>query len=228
MRERCDSWMRARVRKCAQGFATAVAMATAFAVHADFTVIDSATALDAGGASGGDIVRRVNSGVDTYDIVHIFTNATSAQTFTVPARNHIVPNSFQVLVVGGGGSGGGDCGGGGGGGGVVTNAVLVAGQSYVVAVGAGGLPRAHGNIATNPTYNPTFAPAGPGENGGNTSISNRSGAGAGRRRRRKLDEREQRQRRSQWWLRRRGQRIVQHQCGAHFRCGPAGCARTGQ
>ena len=172
MRERCDSWMRARVRKCAQGFATVVAMATAFAVHADFTVIDSATALDAGGASGGDIVRRVNSGVDTYDIVHIFTNTTSAQTFTVPASNHIVPNSFQVLVVGGGGSGGGDCGGGGGGGGVVTNAVLVAGQSYVVAVGAGGLPRAHGNIATNPTYNPTFAPAGPGENGGNTSISN--------------------------------------------------------
>ena len=138
MRERCDSWMRARVRKCAQGFATVVAIATAFAVHADFTVIDSAAALDAGGASGGDIVRRVDSGVDTYDIVHIFTNTTAAQTFTVPARNHIVPNSFQVLVVGGGGSGGSDCGGGGGAGGYLALTSTLAPGTYSVIVGAGG------------------------------------------------------------------------------------------
>ncbi len=138
MRERCDSWMRARVRKCAQGFATAVAMAAAFAVHADYTVIDSAAALALGGATGGDEIRRIDNGDGTIDLIHIFTTTGEVLHLTTPIDTSAIVNA-RYLAVGGGGSGGSDCGGGGGAGGYVANSlVLGASTTYDIVVGEGG------------------------------------------------------------------------------------------
>lgn len=89
-------------------------------------------------ARGGDSVRKIDNGDGTYDIVHIFTNAAKAATFTVPENSDILASSGRYLVVGGGGSGGADCGGGGGAGGFVTNGFAVIAGDYAVVVGAGG------------------------------------------------------------------------------------------
>lgn len=133
--------MRARVCKAAQGLATLVAIATAFTFAAraeDYTVIDSATALALGGASGGDEIRRIDNGNGTFDLVHIFTTTGEVLHLTTPSDTSAIVNA-RYLAVGGGGSGGSDCGGGGGAGGYVTNSlVLGASTTYDIVVGEGG------------------------------------------------------------------------------------------
>ena len=150
------SWMRARVQKAAQGLATLVAIATAFTftARADYTVIDSSTtALALGGASGGDEIRRIDNDDGTIDLIHIFTNTASAQTFTLPDNSRIKADQIRLLIVGGGGAGHGNCGGGGGAGGVVTNTQSLASGTYTIRVGAGGTCPTHDadyqNTATN-------------------------------------------------------------------------------
>lgn len=113
-------------------------MATAFAVHADFTVIDSTAALALGGASGGDEIRRIDNGNGTFDLVHLFTTTGEVLHLTTPSDTNAIVNA-RYLAVGGGGSGGSDCGGGGGAGGYVTNSlVLGASTTYDIVVGEGG------------------------------------------------------------------------------------------
>ena len=151
--------MRARVCKAAQGLATVVAIATAFAFSAraaDYTILDSAAALALGGATGGDEIRKIWNLDGTFDLVHIFTNTASAQTFSVPAVNKISNNLFRVLLVAGGGSGGATMAGGGGGGGVLDlDAVEISsGGSATVTVGAGAAPRTPTGTGSNSNTQP--------------------------------------------------------------------------
>ena len=125
--------------------------------RADYVEIDSASAVGLGGASGGDVVRKIDNGDGTVDIIHIFTNTSGSATFAVPASSKINPGSMRALVVGGGGSGGSAMAGGGGGGGVIAldNLDMPLGSSATVTVGAGGArPESHGdgnvNAATQP------------------------------------------------------------------------------
>ncbi len=145
MIERCDSRMRARVRKCAQGFATAVATVLSFAVFAAPLIdeIDVSSVGQYAGVAGGDAARLIYENGRQY-LVHIFTNTSASATLTIDSAHTIVPGSVSLLLVGGGGGGGGDCGGGGGGGGVViSNNMTLASGTYTVTVGAGAAQTAH-------------------------------------------------------------------------------------
>ena len=116
----------------------AVAFAT-FSFAASYTTIDSATAVDKGGASGGDIVRMIDNGNRTLDIIHIFTNTSASASLSLGDDNMVVADTLSFLVVGGGGSGGADCGGGGGAGGLIYQSGLnLAIGNATVTVGAGG------------------------------------------------------------------------------------------
>jgi len=118
----------------------AVAFAT-FSFAASYTTIDSATAVDNGGASGGDIVRMIeNDDGRTLDIIHIFTNTSASASLSLGDDNMVVTNTLSFLVVGGGGSGGADCGGGGGAGGLIYQSGLnLAVGNATVTVGTGGV-----------------------------------------------------------------------------------------
>lgn len=76
-------------------------------------------------------------GIISYDgnyVIHTFTNATEAQTFTFDGTRPV-----DILLVGGGGGGGSCHGGGGGGGGVVVKSGVTLGAgSYTINIGAGG------------------------------------------------------------------------------------------
>ncbi len=117
----------------------AVAFAT-FSFAASYTTIDSATAVDNGGASGGDIVRMIDNGNRTLDIIHIFTNTSASASLSLGDDNMVVADTLSFLVVGGGGSGGADCGGGGGAGGLIYQSGLnLAVGTATVTVGTGGV-----------------------------------------------------------------------------------------
>ena len=142
--------MRGRKARMAIGavvFTTAMALLSCAAVAADYETIDDNTALTLGGAQGGDYIRKIGDASGMYDIVHVFTNTTSAGTFTLPAATKIKAGTMQILVVGGGGAGGSDCGGGGGAGGLVNETRDLAAGAYTVTVGAGGA--AWNNDGTN-------------------------------------------------------------------------------
>lgn len=91
-------------------------------------------------AEGGDYIRKIQIDEHNWSYVHVFTNASSVQTFKNTADWSL---KVRYLVVGGGGAGGnGEAnygGGGGGGGGVAEreNAFLAAGASWSVRVGRG-------------------------------------------------------------------------------------------
>jgi hypothetical protein len=93
---------------------------------------------DAVGGGGGGPGKSGGSGIIILDHVVSFTT-TGSTTWTAPAGI----TSVEVLVVAGGGGGGFEMGGGGGGGGVIyePNFSVTPGQSYTVAVGAGGAGR---------------------------------------------------------------------------------------
>ena len=105
-------------------------------------------------AEGPAVTNYLSDG----SIVHIFTNTTS-MIWTVPHSG-----TAEMLLVGGGGGGGVVSGGGGGGGQVVESSVaVVAGQSFSISVGAGGVG-SWTNFA-NKVLSVTA------QNGGNSSIS---------------------------------------------------------
>ena len=92
-------------------------------------------------AEGGDYIRRITIDEHHWSYVHVFTNASAAQTFKSTVG---WPMKVRYLVVGGGGAGGNAVankagGGGGGGGGVaeVDNEPFAAGASWSVCVGNG-------------------------------------------------------------------------------------------
>ena len=127
--------------------AVAVAGLALSAQAAAYTTITSEDAVAMKGASGGDIVRRIDNGDHTFDLIHIFTNTASAATFSLENDKYIVEDTLRLLAVGGGGSGGGDCGGGGGGGGLVylENQTLAVG-SWSIKVGAGGVSTVNNTV----------------------------------------------------------------------------------
>lgn len=109
------------------------------AVAEDYVEINDDEAVQLGGASGGDIIRKIDKGNFVYDLVHIYTNTSVNGVLTLSNDKHIVKDSLQCLIVGGGGSGGADCGGGGGAGGLVyTNGFTLATGVANITVGAGG------------------------------------------------------------------------------------------
>lgn len=140
--------------------AVAVAGLALSAQAADYTTITSEDAVAMKGASGGDIVRKIDNGDHTYDLIHIFTNTASAATLTLDDDVAIVENSLQLLVVGGGGAGGSDCGGGGGAGGLIilTNDLTFAAGEASITVGKGGA-----QLTTNA--------GSPGNNGKDTTLT---------------------------------------------------------
>lgn len=98
-------------------------------------------------------------------IVYTFTN-TMATTWTVPYSG-----SADILLVGGGGGGGILAGGGGGGGQVIEHTLsLVAGQTYDITVGVGGI-----GAQTNSAVDSCIQAA----NGGTTTAFNLSALGGG-------------------------------------------------
>ena len=127
--------------------AVAVAGLALSAQAADYTTITSEDAVAMKGASGGDIVRRIDNGDHTFDLIHIFTNTTSSATFSLENDKYVVEDTLRLLAVGGGGGGGGDCGGGGGGGGLVylENQTLAVG-SWSIKVGAGGVSTVNNTV----------------------------------------------------------------------------------
>jgi hypothetical protein len=89
-------------------------------------------------ATGGSTIQGVVSEGRTWD-VHVFT-AVGNNNFTVQSAG--TESIVEYLIVAGGGAGGLDNGGGGGGGGVRRGTVTVTAQTYVAAVGAGGVMNA--------------------------------------------------------------------------------------
>lgn len=92
-------------------------------------------------AEGGDYIRRITIDEHHWSYIHVFTNASAAQTFKSTVG---WPLKVRYLVVGGGGRGGDGVAnkagsGGGGGGGVAEkdNELLAAGASWSVRVGKG-------------------------------------------------------------------------------------------
>lgn len=170
------------------GFMTA-ASAFVFLPHfsacaADYDVIDSDTAADMGGATGGDEVRYIENADGTYDVIHLFT-ATGSQSLVIPAVHRILPGTLKFLVVGGGGAGSGNCGGGGGAGGLIyTSEQPVAAGEWAVTVGAGGAQsggNALGGAGSDSAfvYNGTAYTANGGGRGGNWGTKAGAAGGSG-------------------------------------------------
>ena len=172
------------------GFMTA-ASAFVFLPHfsacaADYDVIDSDTAADMGGATGGDEVRYIENADGSCDVIHLFT-ATGSQSLVIPAGHRILSGTLKFLVVGGGGAGSGNCGGGGGAGGLIyMSEQPVAAGEWAVTVGAGGAKsggNARGGNGANSlfTYDATTYTAVGGGAGGmyNGQAGQNGGSGGG-------------------------------------------------
>lgn len=145
----------------ALGIVAFVAMVSVSARGADYTLASDSEALSEGGASGGDIIRRLVNDDGTIEYVHIFTNTEADATFTIPENSPIVGKAMRLLAVGGGASGGSNCGGGGGAGALlIDDAWAFAAGEYTITVGRGGTARTDASPQ--------------GERGGDTSISNRT------------------------------------------------------
>ena len=113
---------------------------SSFTFAASYTTITSDEAVSMGGASGGDIVRFIDNGDSTGDIIHIFTNTASSATLSLESDRFIISDTLSFLVVGGGGGGGYDCGGGGGAGGLIyQSGQTLAAADATITVGVGGV-----------------------------------------------------------------------------------------
>ena len=145
---------------------------------AAYEVVDAAAIAQINGASGGDELRLIDNGNDTYDVIHIF-NTVKTSTFTVPEGAKIVNGSGRFLVVGGGGGGAKNCGGGGGGGVVIKSGLDIAAGSYQVKVGAGGGTGAGGYESTLNIGGVTYAGGGGGRGGTYANGSGGSGGSGG-------------------------------------------------